>query len=297
MVIKRCQQYFTAFSILFLLAFSASAQEPKVREKSVRVGKGMNYDLPSEVVKAGAEVTLAVRKGERLLVSETIALPEALSGVITVSFLSNHEKELRVVRNMSKGRPELFRFTVSAGARVVVDVPFSEANRGSAALAEGGTVKGSSRMVQVNMPPPRQITVDGVYPDPECVEDCGDIYYECMNVLCDQRGDCSYCVQDYQWCEAQCPTICEEPKQVYEYGTSWQASGTTTDDFCWQNLYSYRLFTDWEERDIYERTVACNNTYTDVYKRTESRMESQCKWFLGLYCSGNQFYNVPDCTF
>lgn len=253
---------------------------------------GMPYDLPSETVTAKAEITLAARNAKVVMVSETIALPDTVSGEATVAFLANHDKELRQVRNLAKARPGTLRFTVSIGDRVVADVPFETADRGSAALAEGAVVVGSSRSVHVNIRDARTIRADGMQPDPECESACNDTYVECMWVICDQRGDCSYCWEDYQWCAAQCPQVCVEPKQVYEYGTPWQYSGSTGEYICLQNWYRYILWTDWESRNVYQRTVHCDDTYTDVFLRTETRYDGMCKQFHSYGCVGNM-YNPP----
>lgn len=253
---------------------------------------GMAVDLPSEVVAPGAEITLSARNGNRIVVSETIALPETLSAEVTVAFLANHGKELRQLRNLAKARPGTLHFTIAAGDRVIADMPFIEADGGSVSVAEGAKVVGSSREVRVNIKDPQKISATGMEPDPECESACNDTYVECYYVICDQRGDCSYCWEDYEYCVQQCPQICVEPKQVYEYGTSWQYSGSTGEYICLANWYRYILWTDWESRDIYERTVHCDNTYTDVYKRTETRYAGMCKQFHSYGCVGNM-YNPP----
>ena len=262
------------------------------RELMPSVVSGMPYDLPADALTPNGEITLAARSKGKSLVSETIALPASFSGRVTVAFLANHEKELRQLRNLAKAKPGTLNFTVTAGDRILADVPFTEADRGSAALADGATIVGSSRIVHANIKDARTVVANGMQPDPACESACNDTYVECYYVICDQRGDCSYCWEDYEWCVAGCPQICVEPKQVYEYGTSWQYSGSTGEWMCIQNWYKYILWTDWESRDIYERTVHCDNTYTDVYKRTETRYDGMCKEFYGYGCIGNM-YNPP----
>lgn len=257
-----------------------------------RAVTGMPYDLPYAVVTGGAELTLSARKGNLVAVRETIVLPETLSSSATISFLANHEKELRQMRNLARANPGTLRFTVAIGDRTIVDVPFEEADRGSAALADGVEVIGSSRSVDVKIRDARTIASNGMQPDPECEAACNDTYVECYYVICDQRGDCSYCWRDYQYCVAGCPQICVEPKQVYEYATSWQYSGSTGEYICLQNWYRYIMWSDWESRNVYERTVHCDNTYTDVFKRTETRFAGFCKTFHSYGCIGNM-YNPP----
>lgn len=262
------------------------------RELMPSVIAGMPYDLSSDVLKGGSEITLAARSKGKNLVSETIALPDSLPETVTVAFLANHEKELRQLRSLAKSRPGTLRFAVTAGERVLVDVPFAEADRGSVALTEGAAIVGSSRIVHANIKDPRGMASNGMQPDPECESACNDTYVECYYVICDQRGDCSYCWEDYEWCVGGCPQICVEPKQVYEYGTSWQYSGSTGEYICLQNWYRYILWTHWESRSVYERTVHCDNTYTDVFKRTETRYDGMCKQYHSNGCIGN-FYNPP----
>lgn len=261
-------------------------------DRTQRAVNGMAVDLPSEVLAPNAEITLSARSRNKVIVSETIALPESLSGEVTVAFLANHDKELRQLRNLAKSRPGTLSFTVSVGDRVIAEMPFAEADGGSASLADGAKIVGSSRAVRVNIKDPQKISATGMQPDPECESACNDTYVECMYVICDQRGDCSYCWEDYQWCAASCPQVCVEPKQVYEYGTSWQYSGSTGEYICIGNWYRYILWTHWESRDVYERTVHCDNTYTDVYKRTETRYDGMCKQFHSYGCVGNM-YNPP----
>ncbi len=82
---------------------------------------------------------------------------------------------------------------------------------------------------------------------------------------------------------------------MYEYGTSWQYSGSTGEFMCIQNYYKYILWTNWESRSIYERTVHCDNTYTDVFKRTETRFDSYCKEYYSIGCVGNMYPPPPTC--
>lgn len=308
----------SAVFVVFLMAFGALADDaprqarpllaeqpmkdeiPGIDGKTVhmrpelmnRASAGMPFDLPSEALTPNAELTLAARSGNKVIVSESIAMPETLSGEVTVVFLANHDKELRQVRNLAKARPGTLSFTASVGERVIADMPFVEADSGSAALADGAKIVGSSRAVRVNIKDAKLISANGMQPDPECETACNDTYVECYYVICDQRGDCSYCWEDYESCAASCPQICVEPKQVYEYGTSWQYSGSTGEYICLQNYYRYILWTNWESRNVYERTVHCDNTYTDVFKRTETRYDSMCKQFHSYGCIGNM-YNPP----
>lgn len=253
---------------------------------------GMAFDLPPELVSANAKLTLAARNGKIVAVREVIALPETVSGHVTVAFLNSHPKELEQLRRLVKSRPDTLRFTVSLGEKTIVDVPFAQADAGSANLAEGTKIVGSSRSVNVNIRGAREIAANGMEPDPQCESACNDTYIECYYVICDQRGYCGYCWDDYEYCVNSCPQICVEPKQVYEYGTSWQYSGSTGEYICIQNWYRYILWTHWESRNVYERTVHCDNTYTDVFKRTETRYDGMCKQFHSYGCVGNM-YNPP----
>jgi hypothetical protein len=253
---------------------------------------GLPFDLDG--VTGGAELSVAVSNGKLDVVRETIVLPNDVAGKATISFLANHEKELGQIRKLAAAKPGTLRFTVSIGERVIADVPFAAADRGSANLAEGGAIVGQSTTVDVNIRDPRKIAPTGMQPDPECEAACNDTYVECYYVICDQRGDCSYCWEDYEYCAASCPQICVEPKSVSTYNTSWQYIGSyNLGNICLQNWYAYIFWEDVERRYVYQRTEHCDGTYTDVLQDTQYR-SSFCKQYIGNGCFGHMTNPPPN---
>jgi hypothetical protein len=256
-------------------------------EKAGSDAAGMRFDLPSGLT-GTRELTLTVLRSVRIVARETIALPEALPANPTVTFLGQHTKELAQIRKMDAANPGLLRFVVAAGDRTLANVSFQEADGSS--LGTNAPV-GDSRQVEMKMPGASRIATNGMQPDPECESACNDTYVQCYYEICDQRGDCSYCWTDYQYCAASCPQVCVEPKSVSTYNTSWTYIGTYNNGQICVNNYAYFLLEDVDRRYVYQRTTHCDNSYTDVLQSTQYR-SSFCKYPLGPGCFGS-FYNPP----
>ncbi|HEV2852212.1 MAG TPA: hypothetical protein VHC97_05350 [Thermoanaerobaculia bacterium] len=255
--------------------------------KAERSAAGLPFDLPAGLVSPSETLTVAVSSGPRVFVQETIVLPDRLSAAPTISFLAHHQNELAQLRKLEA---EALRFTVSARGKVIVDVPFADADRGSARLAGGGPVVGESRSVEVKLRDPRK----GMQPDPECESACNDAFLEC-DYYCDHRGSCSYCNDQYSWCVFQCPQVCTEPKAVYDVYTPWTYIGSYNHgNICINYTYAYIFWEDVDRRYVYQRTEHCDGTYTDVYKSTQYR-SSFCKEYIGPGCVGNFTNPPPTC--
>ncbi|HEX7154285.1 MAG TPA: hypothetical protein VF618_22545 [Thermoanaerobaculia bacterium] len=247
---------------------------------------GMRFDLPSSA-KGAKEVTLAVLAGVRVVARETVVLPDALPATPTVTFLSQYPKELAQIRRLDAANHGALRFTVSAGEQILVNVAFQEADGGSVGT---NAAVGVSSKIEMKIPRPR-IATDGMEPDPECEQACHDTYVDCYYNICDQRGNCSYCWTDYQYCAESCPQICVEPKSVSTVTTSWTQIGSYNHGQICVNGYAYLLIEMVDRRYVYQRTTHCDNSYTDVLQETQYRSR-WCKYPLGPGCFGN-FYNPP----
>jgi hypothetical protein len=264
-------------------------------DRGTVVMAGVPFDLPVDSVTPSARLKVAVLNGARVYVEETIVLPAAFNAAPTIAFLANHPEELAQLRKAAAARPEAVRFTVSSGEKVIADVPFVEADRGSLRLAAGGAVIGASHSVTVRMRDPRNATANGMIPDPDCVDDCEQQFFDCYT-YCDERGPgCPWCQEQYDDCVYSCPQICVEPKDVYDVYSSWTYIGSYNNGtICISNSLAYILWEDVDRRYRYERTLHCDNSYTDVYDGTEYR-SSFCKQYIGPGCFGNFFNPPPNC--
>lgn len=241
----------------------------------------------SEAVDVQNPLVVTVFGGEKTIARETIALPASSSpaSAIISQFLGNHPEELLRIREMNEARPGLLRFNVTTGDKVLIDVPFSAADSMSTELAAATpSILGQSQLVDIHLREPRKVTALGMQPEPECEAACNATYIECYYELCDQRGDCSYCWSNYQYCVAGCPQICVEPKQTYTWKTSWMTVGSSLQEWCkMPGAYKYVFQTTYQSRNVYKRTVHCDGTYTDTYQTTE-RQQTVCKVYVGGSC-------------
>ena len=254
---------------------------------------GVPFDLPADAVKPSALLKVSVLHGERLYVEETIVMPPAFNAAPTIAFLSDHPEELARVRLLAKARPEGIRFTVATDDKVIVDVPFVEADGGSVRLADGGDVVGTTRSVTFRMRDPRRVVVNEI--DPACQAECDQAFYDCFT-YCDERGaGCPWCHEQYEDCLFYCPQVCVEPKDEYQYWTGWGYIGSYNHGtLCINYASAYILWEDVFRRDLYERTVHCNNTYTDVYLGSQYS-SSYCKEYIGPGCIGDHNNPPPNC--
>jgi len=258
--------------------------------KAEHAAAGLPFDLPAGLVSPSETLTVAVSSGPRILVQETIVLPGSLSAAPTISFLAHHQSELAQLRKLAGAEAESLRFSVSARCKVLLDVPFIDADRGSSRLADGELAVGESRSVDVKLRDPRK----GMQPDPDCESACSDAFLEC-DYYCDHRGSCSYCNDQYSWCVFQCPQVCVEPKSVHDVYSSWTYIGSYNNGtICIANAYAYIFWEDVERRNVYQRTEHCDGSYTDVYKSTQYR-SSFCKQYIGPGCIGNFTNPPPTC--
>jgi hypothetical protein len=120
---------------------------------------------------------------------------------------------------------------------------------------------------------PRSLLAD------ECEQACHDTYVTCYYDYCDQRGDCSYCWNDYQSCVSYCPQTCVDPVSVRDYSTGTVLSQSYYpyyDCFLGRGVFggvthrlSYRLvrIRDWRE------TRNCDGSTTQTLLRTYNREE------------------------
>ncbi|HEX6096870.1 MAG TPA: hypothetical protein VF432_11145 [Thermoanaerobaculia bacterium] len=261
--------------------------DPVVESADGRVAlTGLAFQLP-EAVDAQTPLVASVSSGKKILASETIALLAGSSpdSAIVSQFLGNHVEELVRLRKMNEARPGVLRFQVAAGDRALIDVPFSEADSLSLQLAATtSSVVGQSQRVDISFSEPQKLAALGMQPEPECEAACNATYVECYYEICDQRGDCSYCWTDYQYCAASCPQVCVEPKEVYTWKTNWSTTGSSLQEWCkMPGAYKYVFRTTTQTRTVYKRTVNCNGTYSDAYQGTEQQ-QSVCKVYVGGPC-------------
>jgi hypothetical protein len=247
---------------------------------------GLAFQIPGAAdVRNPLVVTVSI--GRKTLASETIALPANASpdSAIISQFLGNHPETLLSIRKTDEARPGILRFKVTAGEQALLDVPFHVADSMSAELAAvTSSAVGQSQMVDIQLSEPRKMAALGMQPEPECEAACNATYIECYYEICDQRGDCSYCWEDYEYCAAACPQICVEPKEVYTWKTNWTTTGSSLQEWCkMPGAAKYVFRTTTQTRTVYQRTVHCNGTYTDAYQGTEQQ-QAVCKVYVGGPC-------------
>jgi hypothetical protein len=259
-------------------------------ERGTAALSGLTFDLPANTVKPSAQLKVSVLNGVRVYVEETIVLPPALNAAPTIAFLANHPQELARVRMAATARPDAIRFTVSANGKLIVNVPFIEVDGGSERVADGGSVVGSSRSVTVRLRDPRKTATNAI--DPACEAECDQQFYDCYT-YCDERGPgCPWCQEQYSDCINSCPQICVEPKDVLTVYSGWGYAGSINHGtICINYSAAYLLWEDVYARNVYQRTVHCDDSYTDVYQGTQYS-STYCKEFIGPGCSGD-FYNPP----
>ena len=167
-------------------------------EAATDVASGLAFDLPAEAVTPSTTVKVAVSNGTRVYVEETIVLPSQLEAAPTISFLASHPRQLARIRKAAATKPDAIRFTVTVGSNQVVDVAFVDADSGSARLANGGSITGSSESVLVRLGEPRKLRMT------PCEDACEYDFVECW-MRCDENGPgCPCCAQYYYECISLC---------------------------------------------------------------------------------------------
>jgi hypothetical protein len=134
----------------------------------------------------------------------------------------------------------------------------------------------------------------GVYPDPVCEQSCYDAFDYCYYERCDQRGDCSYCWEDYQWCVAQCPILCDEPKSVRTYNQAVYSNLVFTGiTACLRHGFNAQVHDKilYKQRiNTYKETTHCDNSKTTELIAT-GPLSGQLYCWAALnppnYCSSN----------
>ena len=154
---------------------------------------------------------------------------------------------------------------------------------------------GSSRDVTVKLSDPLKVATEGMVPEPVCAAGCEYTFYECY-ANCDENGPgCPWCQTEYTSCLLFCPQVCVEPKSVYYTYTAWALTSTSNlGNICVGNASAYVLFQQFFRRSKYQRTVHCDDSYTDVFVNYEYQY-SYCKQYLGPGCTGNYTPLPPNC--
>jgi hypothetical protein len=266
-------------------------ESPLARTLFVRVpGKAGNAERSLEV---------QVRFDGKPFLTEKIAVPPSRQA-LDVELLARDAASLERLFRLAEKQAGRISVSVLLNGKVVHDLTLEELASASAGLLESRDfhpVPAASKVELFVAEPPMPDFLQpamnkGYQPDPECEQACNDTYVTCYYEICDQRGDCSYCIRDYDYCVAGCPQICVDPKKVSEFTTS-EVIGVSTlystchelpnqSDFQWGEWYDYRKY-DWKNTRI-RRTEYCNGTYTDeVLSVTYS--STYCKSRSYLTCS------------
>lgn len=231
--------------------------------------------------KAGAgerSLKLQVQLDGRPFLTEKLQV-EATQDDIAVELLARDSATRARLFRLAKRQGSQLSISVLLDGSPLHEMSFQKMLDASAKLIQSRDFhpRPAASRVEIFVPDPSKPDVrspamsKGMQPDPECEQACNDTYITCYYEICDQRGNCSYCWTDYEYCVAGCPQICVDPKKVYEF-TSTQLIGAVTyystcyelpnqTDYLWGERFDYRRY-DWKHTRI-RRTEYCNGTYSD----------------------------------
>jgi len=221
-----------------------------------------------------AEVVL----GEKTLVRQTIELEGNVPEQSVVRLLGSHGTELGKLRRIAAVRADELLVRVLAGERVVTGGRFADFDAASPGLVGNANVVGATRVIEVSLGVKRNsasIGTNGYQPDPECDAQCMAEYDFCMQYICDQRGSCQSCIDQYHNCSVACPRVCVDPKDVddftrYVYLGSDYYGITCMRDSRDNQLYSWDVYKDNFRVENVRRTEYCNGTSSEQVMSTSN---------------------------
>jgi hypothetical protein len=261
------------------------------------------YPLPASLVKESpSRLEIRVLLEGRRVARETVELPSPLPKKAAVEVLAYYPEELRQLRKLESLRPGSIRVSLWIQDRLLGELPLGELEKRGARTASL-TAVGSTLEVEMLLGATRRTVAEkGYVRDPACVQQCDDDRLFCYEVICDPRGSCQYCEENYSNCVASCPQVCVDPKKVYRYttvsyvGSNFGSTRCFEDDWPYDNvglLYRYRE-NIYRER-TYERTEYCNGSYSDRFI-SERYVVKYCYEFLGGSCVAPQGYVPAVCN-
>lgn len=258
----------------------------------VENGRALFYQVPADALKAARKsFVVRVSLDGRPFTEETFHLKEGVAAAPTVELFALSSR-LRDQVFEKASRPDHFvTVAVLLDGRAVTELAWDDFVRSSLQLRNEGSfqpVAVASEVKSFDSPRAgrpgargtKPLPAKGVYTEPYCAERCQQDLDSCLE-WCDPRGDsCTLCYTWYNDCFIQCPTVCEDPKEVKTYTTQtavgYQYTGVGG---CYQSLFG-GSFNYWQTQNTikntqYRKTTYCNGTSTT---------EEVSYWYTYLYC-------------
>ncbi|HYG63912.1 MAG TPA: hypothetical protein VEL74_15145 [Thermoanaerobaculia bacterium] len=234
--------------------------------------------VPGKAGRAERSLEVRVQFNGRPYLTEKIVVPASRQD-LAIELLARDPKALEGILGLADREVGAITVALHLDGKALHEMTLQELERASVRLRgeDGFRPVPAASKVELLIPAPpapdflKPAMDKGYQPDPECEQQCHDTYVTCYYEICDQRGDCSYCWEDYEYCDDMCPQICVDPKSVQTFTTT-QVIGVTTywstcyerpweNDFTWGRWYDYRRY-DYKHTQI-RRTTNCDNSYTD----------------------------------
>ncbi len=135
----------------------------------------------------------------------------------------------------------------------------------------------------------RNVTANGMQPDPYCVDLCYAEYNECLD------SGVPGCESQHEECFGSCPIICVEPRSQTSTTTTqnWDGPYNTGPYGCYQGYYYYQTAMQRKHTTITTTTSCYNSTsmstsewysYQYCWSPTPITCHPQTLWYVG--CSG-----------
>lgn len=253
-------------------------KQPAAEAPTAPVARTLFVRVPGKAGVAERPLEVRVLFDGKPYLTEKIAVPPSHQAM-DIELLARDAKAFERLAGLADRGVGQISFAVFLDGKLLRETTFQDLESASARLRGGDDfhpVPAESKVELLVAEPPvpdflQPAVNKGYVPDPQCEQQCNDTYITCYYEICDQRGDCSYCWDDYEWCAAQCPQICVDPKKVYEFTTTQLLSITTyystcyelpnQSDYQWGEWFDYRRYS-WKQTRI-RRTEYCNGTYSD----------------------------------
>lgn len=236
---------------------------------------------------ATPELVAEIILGEKTLVRETIQLEGNVPEHSAVRLMGSQAADLTKVRRIAAARGDELLVRISAGETVVTEDLFRDLDAAASKLVGNANVVGTTRAIEVLLGVKRTTSVaaNGYQPDPACESQCNDDYLFCSEFICDQRGSCQFCYEQYLNCTGSCPQVCVDPKDVDDYqrtvytGSDYYGAHCYTDPRDNQKYY-WDVYLEHFRVETVRRTEYCNGSYSEqVISSYNTSRWCYYKWF------------------
>jgi hypothetical protein len=241
--------------------------------------------------------------GSGTAVRQTIELPAYLPQGASVAVLGDHPAELERLRELNTSTPGSIAVRVWLGGKLLDARSLDEVEEATRRSASRDLpVVGITRKIDVPVDGGlRRITAQAYEDgrDPLCVQQCDDERYFCYTEICDPRGSCEFCEDNYDSCVLSCP-ICPTTR---EYTTVTVLSLSYFNSFrCFQG---FGTFGEGRVHQLISRTLRsrrwrevrqCDGSTTTTLLSTNTWSET-CWDQYNTYCSPweHNYTPYPTC--